>query len=317
MPRSREAASFAAVAPCGASACLVRARLLSFAAVAPCGAPACLVRVRLRCLCGRRSLWGAGMPRSLRQSSPAQKLARLSGRGRCVLLRASFPRRLRNSLCEACRAPFSATAAWRALNATRSIPSDALSAAAEPRGMQFAVRMHPSEGCFRWSNCTHHVRWLPNGHRYPSEGYPWSFDDTSTHGLNCHAVNPSATRRPQRPSGPALRGFGSREGGTNGVFGGGCRPRRATDESASEAGWSERVRAARGPRAREDECGAPARPGGASASAQPGPEGAGGRARSTRARGQWAESAAALRPAALTLLRMFSTSTPRLKAIAK
>ncbi|MEY2711798.1 MAG: hypothetical protein RL005_20, partial [Planctomycetota bacterium] len=61
----------------------------------------------------------------------------------------------------------------------------------------------------------------------------------------CHAVSQSATRRPQRPSGPALRGFGSREGGTNGAFGGGCRRRRATDESASEAGWSERVRAAR------------------------------------------------------------------------
>jgi hypothetical protein len=143
------------------------------------------------CSCSRRSLWGAGMPRSLRQSSPAQKLARLSPRGHCALLRASFPRRLRNSLCEACRAPFSATAAWRALNATRSI----------------------------------------NQRR----------------------------ARPQRPSGPALRGFGSREGGTNRVFGGGCRPRRATDESASEAGWSERVRAATGPRAREDERGAHSR----------------------------------------------------------
>ena len=61
--------------------------------------------MRLRTHRGRRSLWGAGMPRSLRQSSPAQKLARLSGRGHCALLRASFPRRLRNSLCEACRAP--------------------------------------------------------------------------------------------------------------------------------------------------------------------------------------------------------------------
>ncbi|MEY4534441.1 MAG: hypothetical protein RLZZ246_759, partial [Planctomycetota bacterium] len=68
-----------------------------------------------------------------------------------------------------------------------------------------------------------------------------------------------APRRPQRPSGPALRGFGSREGGTNRVFGGGCRPRRATDESASEAGWSERVRAATGPREREDERGAASR----------------------------------------------------------
>ena len=54
-----------------------------------------------------------------------------------------------------------------------------------------------------------------------------------------------APRRPQRPSGPALRGFGSREGGTNRVFGGGCQPRRATDVSASETWWSERVRAAR------------------------------------------------------------------------
>jgi hypothetical protein len=65
-----------------------------------------------------------------------------------------------------------------------------------------------------------------------------------------------ATRRPQRPSGPALRGFGSREGGTNGVFGGGCQPRRATDVSASETWWSERVRAAMGPRERKDERGA-------------------------------------------------------------
>jgi hypothetical protein len=71
------------------------------------------------------------------------------------------------------------------------------------------------------------------------------FRDGRMASIECHAVNQSATRRPQRPSGPALRGFGSREGGTNGVFGGGCRPRRATDESASEAGWSERVRAAR------------------------------------------------------------------------
>jgi hypothetical protein len=186
------------------------------------------------CSCSRRSLWGAGMPRSLRQSSPAQKLARLSPRGHCALLRASFPRRLRNSLCEACRAPISATAAWRALNATRSI----------------------------------------NQRR----------------------------ARPQRPSGPALRGFGSREGGTNSAFGGGCQPRRATDVSASETWWSERVRAARA-RGRErtsaERACAPwwservraarargrertarsnhSRPSGASASAQPGPEGAGGR----------------------------------------
>ena len=132
---------------------------------------------------------------------------------------------------------------------------------------------------------------------------------------DCQAVNQSATRRPQRPSGPALRGFGSREGGTSSAFGGGCQPRRATDVSASETWWSERVRAARGrgrertarsehlrPRAREDGAertlapwwservraargrgrertarSAHSRPGGASASAQPGAEGAKGR----------------------------------------
>jgi hypothetical protein len=82
------------------------------------------------------------------------------------------------------------------------------------------------------------------------------FRDGRMASTECHAVSPPATRRPQRPSGPALRGFGSREGGTNRVFGGGCPPRRATDESASEAGWSERVRAAMGPREQEDERGA-------------------------------------------------------------
>ena len=111
---------------------------------------------------------------------------------------------------------------------------------------------------------------------------------------DCHAATNAATRRPKRPSGPALRGFGSREGGANDAFGGGCQPRRATDVSASETWWSERVRAATGPREREDERGA-----------------------HPRARGQCAESAAALIRAALTLLRMFRTSTPRLKAMAK
>ena len=71
------------------------------------------------------------------------------------------------------------------------------------------------------------------------------FRDGRLASTDCHAVNHAATRRPQRPSGPALRGFGSREGGTNRVFGGGCQPRRATDVSASETWWSERVRAAR------------------------------------------------------------------------
>ena len=84
-------------------------------------------------------------------------------------------------------------------------------------------------------------------------GMPRPFSATAAWQARCcHAVNQSAPRRPQRPSGPALRGFGSREGGTSGAFGGGCQPRRATDVSASETWWSERVRAATGPRARED-----------------------------------------------------------------
>ena len=115
-----------------------------------------------------------------------------------------------------------------------------------------------------------------NGHRYRSEGYPLPLSGMKTKCPTYHAVSNDSTRRPQRPSGPVLRGFGSREGGTNSVFGGGCQPRRATDVSASETWWSERVRAAWA-RGRER----------TSAQQLRAPEGAGGRRGAhTRARGR-------------------------------
>ncbi|MEY4104531.1 MAG: hypothetical protein RL461_1733, partial [Planctomycetota bacterium] len=150
-----------------------------------------------RCSCGRRSLWGVGMPRS---------------RETVVRLQPSLPLGRRH-------ASFAQTV----------LACSETGASVTPRSLTAAARQLSSQAA-----------------ELALRGMPRPlFRDGRMASTECHAVNQSATRRPQRPSGPALRGFGSREGGTNGAFGGGCRPRRATDESASEAGWSERVRAAR------------------------------------------------------------------------
>ena len=153
-----------------------------------------------------------------------------------------------------------------------------------------------------WSLCTAARQLSSQAAELALRGMPRPlFRDGRLASTACHAVNQSAPRRPQRPSGPALRGFGSREGGTNGVFGGGCRPRRATDESASEAGWSERVRAARA-RGSERTC-AERTPRARVERARPrshGPEGARGRARGAHSRpkerGKGAEHAPAPTP---------------------
>jgi hypothetical protein len=189
-------------------------------------------------------LWGGGGPRSLRQSSPAQKLARKSLFGHGLARRASFPRGLRNSLGEACRAPFP----------RRPHDAHGVNFIARVLGLRESART-PSFTSLRSHFWGSELQILCDARQPRRRDNARAFVAAKRVARRHHSAS-TRQARPERPSGPMLRGSGSREGGTS------CDHRRRVLAPPSD-----------GRRAR-------AEPGAARASAQQGPEGAGGRARS-------------------------------------
>jgi hypothetical protein len=191
------------------------------------------------------------MPRSLRQSSPAQKLARKSLFGHGLARRASFPRGLRNSLGEACRAPFP----------RRPHDAHGVNFIARVLGLRESART-PSFTSLRSHFWGSELQILCDARQPRRRDNARAFVAAKRVARRHHSAS-TRQARPERPSGPMLRGSGSREGGTS------CDHRRRVLAPPSD-----------GRRAR-------AEPGAARASAQQGPEGAGGRAHlRTSARGR-------------------------------